>query len=104
MVEQQAWTADELRAFLRAAAGQRLFAALWVAAFIGMRRNEVLGLRGDDFDPAVLAVAGTRGKTPTPADASISTRRPSTSSSPGSSGSEPNRPSPGSTPPGPALH
>ena len=50
-VEQHAWTADELQAFLRAAAGHRLFPAFWVAAFTGMRRNELLGLRWDDFDP-----------------------------------------------------
>lgn len=50
--EQQAWTGDELQAFLRAAAGHRLFAHLWVLAFTGMRRNELLGLRWDDFDPA----------------------------------------------------
>ena len=59
-VEQQAWTADELQAFLRAAAGHRLFPAFWVAAFTGMRRNELLGLRWDDFDPtAATAVRST---------------------------------------------
>lgn len=31
-VEQKAWTADELQSFLRAAAGHRLFPALWVGA------------------------------------------------------------------------
>ncbi len=60
-VEQQAWTADELRAFLRAAAGHRLFAAFWVAAFTGMRRNELLGLRWDDFDPAAATLSINRG-------------------------------------------
>jgi integrase len=60
-VEQQAWSADELRAFLRAAAGHRLFAALWVAAFTGMRRNELLGLRWDDFDPAAATLSINRG-------------------------------------------
>jgi len=49
-VEQKSWTAEELQAFLRAAAGHRLFPALWVSAFTGMRRNELLGLRWDDFD------------------------------------------------------
>ena len=44
-VEQRSWTSGELQAFLHAAAGHRLFAALWTAAFTGMRRNEVLALR-----------------------------------------------------------
>lgn len=34
-VEQQAWTAEQLQAFLRAAAGHRLFPALWLAAAPG---------------------------------------------------------------------
>lgn len=76
-VEQQAWTAEELQAFLRAAAGHRFFPALWVAAFTGTRRNELLGLRWPDFDAAkatlsinrgLVAIAyevhQTRGKTP----------------------------------------
>ena len=60
-VEQQAWTADELQSFLRAAAGHRLFPALWVAAFTGMRRNELLGLRWDDFDPTKATLSINRG-------------------------------------------
>ena len=60
-VEQQAWTADELQVFLRAAAGHRLFAAFWVAAFTGMRRNELLGLRWDDFDAAKATLSINRG-------------------------------------------
>ncbi len=59
-VEQQAWTADELQAFLRAAAGHRLFPALWVAAFTGMRRNELLGLRWHDFDPNAATLSINR--------------------------------------------
>lgn len=47
-VEQQAWTAPELQQFLRAAAGHRHLPALWVAAFTGMRRNELLGPRRCD--------------------------------------------------------
>ena len=60
-VEQRAWTAEELQAFLRAAAGHRLFPALWLAAFTGMRRNEVLGLRWDDFDEKKATVSINRG-------------------------------------------
>jgi integrase len=76
-VEQRSWTPEELRAFLRAAAGHRLFAALWTAAFTGMRRGELLGLRWQDFDEKAATVSinwglvaidyevhETRGKTP----------------------------------------
>ena len=57
-VEQQPWTAEQLQAFLRAAAGHRLFPAFWLLAATGMRRNEVLGLRWDDieFDRATIAL------------------------------------------------
>jgi integrase len=51
-VEQRSWTIEELKAFLSAAAGHRLFAARWTAAFTGMRRNELLGLCWDDLDIA----------------------------------------------------
>ena len=60
-VEQQAWTADELKVFLRAAAGHRLFPAVWVAAVTGMRRNELLGLPWDDFDAAKATLSINRG-------------------------------------------
>jgi integrase len=59
--EQRAWTADELTAFLRAAAGHRLFPAFWVGAYTGMRRNELLGLRWDDFDPDAATLSINRG-------------------------------------------
>ncbi len=39
-------------------AGHRLFAALWVLAFTGMRRNELLGLRWDDFDLTLRDAVG----------------------------------------------
>jgi integrase len=60
-VEQQAWTATELRTFLRAAPGHRLFPAFWVAALTGMRRNELLGLRWDDFDSVAATLSVNRG-------------------------------------------
>jgi integrase len=60
-VEQKSWTAEELQAFLRAAAGHRLFPALWVSAFTGMRRNELLGLRWDDFDEKKATISINRG-------------------------------------------
>src|SRR5438046_539358 len=34
-VEQEAWTAEQLQAFLRAAAGHRLFTAFWLLAATG---------------------------------------------------------------------
>ncbi len=60
-VEQPSWTAEELQAFLRAASGHRLFAAFWTAAFTGMRRNELLGLKWDDFDEAAATISINRG-------------------------------------------
>ena len=57
------WTDDELRQFLRTAAGHRLFPLLWLTAMTGMRRNEVLGLKWDDIDfnkqPARTSTAGS---------------------------------------------
>lgn len=60
-VEQRSWTAEELQAFLRAASGHRLFAALWTSAFTGMRRNELLGLRWDDLDITKATLSINRG-------------------------------------------
>lgn len=60
-VEPSSWTTDELRAFLRAAAGHRFFAPLWLAAFTGMRRGELLGLRWGDFDEGAGTVSVNRG-------------------------------------------
>lgn len=44
------WTPEELRAFLSAAKADPLFPAYHLAAFTGMRRGEVLGLRWCDVD------------------------------------------------------
>jgi integrase len=60
-VEQQAWTAPELQQFLHEAAGHRHFPALWVSAFTGMRRNELLGLRWDDYDADAATISVNRG-------------------------------------------
>jgi hypothetical protein len=60
-VERRSWTPEELRTFLCAAAGHRLFAALWTAAFTGMRRNELLGLRWQDFDEKAATISINRG-------------------------------------------
>ena len=55
----RAWNAQQLRAFLDAAAHHRFHAALWVSANTGMRRGELLGLHwGDvDLDSARLSVS-----------------------------------------------
>ena len=60
-VEQQAWTAEQLQAFLRAAAGHRLFPAFWLAAATGVRRSELLGLQWDDIDFKKNRLAIDRG-------------------------------------------
>jgi integrase len=46
----QVWTAAELRAFLAAVEGDRLYALWLLAASTGMRRGEVLGLQWPDVD------------------------------------------------------
>ena len=71
-VEQKAWTAEELQAFLRAAAGHRLFPALWLAAFTGMRRNELLGLRWEDFDEQKATLSISRGLVAVPYEVRVS--------------------------------
>ncbi len=60
-VEKKAWTAAQLRAFLRAAAGHRLFPALWLSAFTGMRRSELLGLRWHDLNVKHARLSINRG-------------------------------------------
>ena len=59
--EPQAWTAQQLQAFLQAAAGHRLFPAFWVLAATGMRRSELLGLRWDDVDAKKARISVNRG-------------------------------------------
>jgi integrase len=60
-VEPHAWNAQQLQAFLRAAAGHRLFPAFWLLASTGMRRSELLGLRWDDIDLKRARVSVNRG-------------------------------------------
>lgn len=60
-VEPQAWTAQEVRAFLREAAGHRIFAALWLLAISGMRCSELLGLQWDDVDVDAAIISVNRG-------------------------------------------
>lgn len=60
-VDPQAWTAQQLQAFLQAAAGNRLFPAFWVLAATGMRRSELLGLRWDEVDLKKARLSVNRG-------------------------------------------
>lgn len=61
-VEMKVWTSDELGDFLSFVGGKRFYALLRVAAFTGMRRSELLGLkwRDVDLDAAVLRVRRVR--------------------------------------------
>jgi integrase len=59
--EPQAWNAQQLQAFLQAAAGHRLFPAFWLLASTGMRRSELLGLRWDDVDLKKSRLSVNRG-------------------------------------------
>lgn len=47
--------------FLRAAVGDRLFPAFWLAANTGMRRSELLGLKWGDIDLDKATVSISRG-------------------------------------------
>jgi len=60
-IEGKAWTDEQLRQFLRTAAGHRFFPILWLTAMTGMRRNEVLGLKWPDIDFRMRRVALNRG-------------------------------------------
>lgn len=59
--EPQAWTAEQVQVFLRAAAGHRLFPAFWTLAMTGMRRSELLGLRWSDIDLEAGTLSINRG-------------------------------------------
>ena len=48
--ELNTWTAEQLRQFLQAVEGERLYAAWRLGALTGMRRGELLGLRWSDLD------------------------------------------------------
>ena len=60
-VEGGSWTEEELRRFLRTAAGHRFFPILWLTAMTGMRRNEVLGIKWPDIDFARKRLHLNRG-------------------------------------------
>lgn len=60
--EMQVWSADELRHFLDATAGDRLHALFVLAVTSGLRRSEILGLRWDDIDLATGTLAVRRAR------------------------------------------
>lgn len=60
-VEPHAWKAQQLQAFLPAAAGHRHFPAFWLLAATDMRRSELLGLRWDDIDLKNMRLSVNRG-------------------------------------------
>lgn len=60
-IEGIALTEEELRQFLRTAAGHRFFPIYWLTAMTGMRRNEVLGLKWPDIDVTKKRVNLHRG-------------------------------------------
>ena len=58
--ELQVWTAQQLRAFLAAVEGDRLYALWLLAASTGMRRGELLGVQSPDVDLGRARVAVRR--------------------------------------------
>lgn len=60
-VEPRAWDETQLRTFLQAAAGHRLYAAFRLSAATGMRRSEVLGLKWTDVDWTKSTISIDRG-------------------------------------------
>jgi integrase len=61
-VEMKVWDADQLATFIGTTEGDRLCALWRLAAYTGMRRSELLGLRWEDLDfqAATLAVRRKR--------------------------------------------
>jgi integrase len=55
--EMLTWTREELTAFLDAVTSERDFALWWVAAYTGMRRGELLGLRWSDVKWALSSIS-----------------------------------------------
>ncbi|MDP9075000.1 MAG: site-specific integrase, partial [Actinomycetota bacterium] len=56
----RSWIAQELADFLDAARPQRLYPALHLAAFTGMRRGEVVGLKWSDLDKPAMRLSISR--------------------------------------------
>ncbi|MGQ0849653.1 MAG: tyrosine-type recombinase/integrase [Actinomycetota bacterium] len=73
-IEPQAWNAQQLQAFLQAAAGHRLFPAFWLLAATGMRRSELLGLAGTTSTRRRGGCRSTAASSPSPTNYVVSLR------------------------------
>lgn len=71
----RAWTAEELATFLTAARPQRLYPALHLAAYTGMRRSEVAGLKWSDSTDRTIASRSAGPCRASPANPSSSRSR-----------------------------
>ena len=56
----RSWTAEELASFLAHARSHRLNAALHLAAYTGMRRGEIAGLKWSDLERKASRLSITR--------------------------------------------
>jgi integrase len=74
-VEMQTWTAEQAATFLRAAAGDRLYAAWLLALACGLRRGELCGLRWSDVDLERQTLSVVSQRT-TDADWQVITKEP----------------------------
>ncbi|MGH8777006.1 MAG: tyrosine-type recombinase/integrase [Jiangellaceae bacterium] len=77
VVPERWWTRDQLTAFLACARDVRLYPALHVAAYTGMRRGEILGLHWGDLDVTTRRLSVSRNLQlvgTTPVEASCKTR------------------------------
>ena len=61
--ELSVWSAEQLREFLAAVEGDRLYAAWWLLGTAGLRRGEVLGLRWRDLNRETRRLAVVRSLT-----------------------------------------
>lgn len=74
-IEMRTWTAEQAEAFLRSAAGDRLYAAWLLALACGLRRGELAGLRWADVDLEQRTLSVVSQRT-TDADWQIVTKEP----------------------------
>ena len=70
--EMRTWTKEQLKAFLEAVKGERLYSLWHTIAFTGMRRGEALGLRWSDVDLENARLSVRRALIPTNREVVIS--------------------------------
>jgi len=61
----RAWSSEQVGRFLRAAEGDRFYAAYWLALATGLRQGELMGLEWDDIDWARQQIRISRALTRT---------------------------------------